>query len=500
MKRKGNCGGIIIKNNGIVELLKRSREHISSTTTCKDENHNTSKKYKYDAKLKQTCDRLELIKLVDERVENAIDIGFKIYKQNESNDFYSDSERYGFLSILKKIQNWQDWNFKRIFKDKKQLQCLLKKENIEKQERKEALHIVEQWNEYKLSEFPGKSRREKCRDVSNHYINRFKVAGLNNDRLLEKINQYYANESISSISNSTKCNNDSLISQSSQQNFSSSSLPSVIEDCCRLCGDKDCKLVINLNKKYRNTTFKNTVEYFCRLEISDDDRLPQFVCIKCKNTLDNFTFFTSKIKSFQQELNDSLPSSTTINIKIEPEEYKEAPITIEKSYSQEEDETHTNVAEDDTSFNICSYSPILLESSKESMSVESTHSQTKKYNKNRTRYFSTSLSNLDISVSSHKSTLLFESMANQTNRSMKISNIDMKKTVKPCTVKIPRLPIIYYPSDTESESEEIEDIFSSGFTPESSSPIVPTKFCIKEESSKEAAAANIDDEEMENSL
>jgi hypothetical protein len=80
--------------------------------------------------------------------------------------------------------------------------------------------------------------------------------------------------------------------------------------------------------------------------------------------------------------------------------------------------------------------------------------------------------------SSQRSTPLF--IYTKPVQPMRISSIDMKATVKQCSVRLERLPIVFYPSDTESESEseteDLEDLFSVDFAPEASSPIIAPKF------------------------
>jgi hypothetical protein len=245
----------------LIELIKRSRTHV--TSTVRDENQNTTKKSKHDADASESGD---ILKILDELAENVIKTGIRIYHKRESSEEnYSDQDKHTYLMILKKIQDPKEWLFKRIYSNRPQLQCLLGIEIVKKEERKDALSIVEQWNDHKVAEFPAKYKKDSCEYISRHYRNRLKLDGLQHDTLISKIKDY-SNLNDSSSSTNSNIADDAVVTQS-QLRFSTSttsSVPSVIEDCCRLCGKSNCKLVISLNKRNKEASFKNLVEYFCR--------------------------------------------------------------------------------------------------------------------------------------------------------------------------------------------------------------------------------------------
>jgi hypothetical protein len=255
MKRKNSV--CIREDSEVVVLLKKTRGDVSSTVN--DINENATKKFKMYA----DKDCKELVLIVNEHAEKVIITAIKIYlTKGSSEEKYSDQEKASYLTILKKIQDPREWAQKRVFSNKQQLRCLFGQNFEKKEERRIAMSIVERWNEHKISTFPGK-RKQSCADISNHYKNQLMIAGLDNDKLLKMISELSSvNESVSSSKSSI-----SIVSSCStgvESAFSESSVPSVIADCCRLCGEKNATLVISINKKNRDTTYKQLIEYFCQ--------------------------------------------------------------------------------------------------------------------------------------------------------------------------------------------------------------------------------------------
>jgi hypothetical protein len=189
-------------------------------------------------------------------------------------------------------------------------------------------------------------------------------------------------------------------------------------------------------------------------DISDDDRLPQFVCIKCKRTLDNFSLFSCKVKSFQQELKDNLPSSTTV-IKEEAEYEDETPITFENSY-------------EDMSIIPTPYFPSYGHDIVPDLPFEDVASEiilgpdgNDTADITREQTFTDALSSPIIPLP-------------------KNNNLEMlciKHDVKPCSINLHRIPVVFYP-DSDSECDNIEEMFSKDLPMETSSPIVQPRFYI----------------------
>lgn len=76
---------------------------------------------------------------------------------------------------------------------------------------------------------------------------------------------------------------------------------------CRLCGLKKhpSELVITLKSQSENVSFLDLVEYFCRITLDKDEKLPQTVCKKCKISLEVFMYFCDGVERHQVYLKES---------------------------------------------------------------------------------------------------------------------------------------------------------------------------------------------------
>jgi Zinc-finger associated domain (zf-AD) len=91
-------------------------------------------------------------------------------------------------------------------------------------------------------------------------------------------------------------------------------------EVCRLCGaeKKPQDLVISLSEEIQIITFREFVEYYCRIELDQALNLPQKVCQSCKNSVVKFAEF-SYIVDEQQKMFDIKPKLIELE---EPEEKK----------------------------------------------------------------------------------------------------------------------------------------------------------------------------------
>lgn len=73
---------------------------------------------------------------------------------------------------------------------------------------------------------------------------------------------------------------------------------------CRLCGSEKSsdELVISLQKEIGIITFKEFIEFYCRITLDSDPDLPQTVCISCRNSLSQFSEFSYLVEQQQLKL------------------------------------------------------------------------------------------------------------------------------------------------------------------------------------------------------
>lgn len=93
-------------------------------------------------------------------------------------------------------------------------------------------------------------------------------------------------------------------------------------ELCRLCGcEKSSEdLVIALSEEIQIITFREFVEFYCRISLDASKNLPQRVCRSCKMNVVNFSEFSYLVEK-QQEKFDIKPNIAEIF--IEPEVKKQ---------------------------------------------------------------------------------------------------------------------------------------------------------------------------------
>lgn len=76
----------------------------------------------------------------------------------------------------------------------------------------------------------------------------------------------------------------------------------MVTTLCRLCADEKPpeEIVIKLSDNVSGLTFQQTVEFYCRIDLSADPDLPQTVCKDCKISLGEFMRFSSTVEEKQK--------------------------------------------------------------------------------------------------------------------------------------------------------------------------------------------------------
>lgn len=389
--------------------------------------------------------RLELknlLNIFDKLVEAAVKSGIEIYhKRGNSEVEFTEHEKKIFLTLLFRIQEEKYWKLKNVIGSNQQLKCILQKQNISKEERKNTIAFLEKWHEHMLLSFPAPTKKQACVDISNHYKNYMHIAGVKYEALLEKISKVTASPNILlfSSSNEESQNAEHITSLQSTTTRNNASR-------CRLCGEDTNDLAISIYKKNRDVTYKELIEYFCRVEIIYDERLPQLVCSICKITLDNFSKFSEKVLSFQDELCKKFSTPTTVIVKTEPE-CDESDLTLLGAF--------------------------FGTGSSESPAIDQINLQSESSSRKN--------SNVDEGISMN------DADVDSLQKSAPVCNIptpillttsDTNTYLKPCSVKLIRLPIQFnkepHPYDDMSYDE---DINFNDFIPMTSSPVtVAPKF------------------------
>lgn len=134
---------------------------------------------------------------------------------------------------------------------------------------------------------------------------------------------------------------------------------------CRLCGIKKPlnEYVITLQSESEKVTFIDLVEFFCRIELERDIKLPQNVCKTCKNSLETFMFFCDTIEKHQKTLklvkNEKVKADSIVIIQEQKPEILEKDNTEVFNEENDEDldsndcgESTTSASESTSHFNL----------------------------------------------------------------------------------------------------------------------------------------------------
>src|SRR5690349_7474734 len=95
-----------------------------------------------------------------------------------------------------------------------------------------------------------------------------------------------------------------------------------MKNICRLCGCAKSfdELVISLQKSIGIVSFKEFVEYYCRITLKSDPDLPQQVCLTCKDSVVKFSEFSYSVETQQSLLEKKDPKDIKNNSESKTED------------------------------------------------------------------------------------------------------------------------------------------------------------------------------------
>ncbi|XP_070492602.1 uncharacterized protein [Chironomus tepperi] len=411
-----------------------------------DENQNAKKN-----KTEKVDESIEQLRLFEERFKETIKTGIDLFHNRISLSAISFKERLAYMIILKKIMSSLEWNLKRLISNKQQMECLTRKAIESSKERKDMLKIMEEFVEYKLKSFPGKSRTFRAASVAKHYQCELKCYGVTQEMLSTKIK-----ELIKTIE----------VTEGPLPKFEKSPKQCfriLKRNVCRLCGSKQ-NLIYSINQRKDDVRFKEVVEYFCRVDINDNDSLPHLVCKACKVHIENFSKFSEQIRTFQNKLNSDLDNFVmpkVIKTEIEDLDFEVEVVTsscninnISSEYINESSQDCTDYIENDIEVGanyVCSNVNLLVPNIPNSCeahdevpeieneiilntSVEEAH--------NCDNEMTIDSSNFEVTTSTPKNLSPPESSRNGP---------------KECKVVLERLPIQYVSSDVEESQDDLAE-------------------------------------------
>ncbi|KAL7041575.1 hypothetical protein ACKWTF_000825 [Chironomus riparius] len=405
-----------------------------------DENQNPKKN-----RIEILDESVDKLKLFEERFKEAIKTGIDLFHDRISLSAISLKERLAYMIILKKIMTTIEWKFKRLVSTKQQMECLTRKAIESPKERKNMLTIMEKFVEYKLKSFPGKTRHFKAESIAKHYQCELKCYGVTQEILSTKIDELVKTIEVT----------EGPISRIEKNPKNIIKILKVKNNVCRLCGSKK-NLIYSINQRKENIRFKEVVEYFCRVNIRDNDNLPHLVCKGCKDYIENFSKFSEQVNNFQNKLDSDAENYVVPKEFIKTEtvylDYEEdtnsgnrSTVDFIDGSSHECTEYSVNEIEVGVNYICCNdnlvtiNSPSLCETRNEIPIIEPDIIQNTPVNEaaqdNDDYEMSHVISCSEVSTSTPKST-----------------------STKQCKIVLERLPIKYVPSDSEESQEELEEV------------------------------------------
>ena len=197
---------------------------------------------------------------------------------------------------------------------------------------------------------------------------------------------------------------------------------------CRLCGFQRPlnEPFIKLESESQSVKFLDLIEYFCRVQLDPSPMLPQNVCKRCQNSLENFMTFCTRAESFQLTLKQ--------RTFVKKEEIDRKCIIVREPISE---------------------TPTQEEPPEQQLLVDVTN----RFATNEA--IGLSDEDLDSPISSNQS-------EESTSTSESTSNFKLRKKtgaksnpkLKECSIVLEKLDIIYEPTDTEYESDSEDDVNS----------------------------------------
>lgn len=185
-----------------------------------------------------------------------------------------------------------------------------------------------------------------------------------------------------------------------------------------------------------------------RVDIIDEPRLPQHVCIECKISIESFIKFCDTIDKTQKSMIDELPFPVQ-PIKEEAVEYvapPSPPLSTSVRESPNRPSTSNQVSPDFRIESVCGSSPL----------VPSDFEFTPSNDDNFYDDFDpvNQFKESEVPKSSHESTPL-PTKEKETQPPVVRESIDvLVSRMKKCSVPLFELPIVFVPSETESDSED----------------------------------------------
>jgi hypothetical protein len=120
---------------------------------------------------------------------------------------------------------------------------------------------------------------------------------------------------------------------------------------CRLCGEENSRIRLNINDKIKGSNCcKDYVGFFCRVDLSDAENLPQGICFSCYEIVMKFCQFTTKIEKHQIALgNRTTAAATQSDGGIERREQTSAQVQVEATKKRKRDESSASSSKDASS-------------------------------------------------------------------------------------------------------------------------------------------------------
>jgi hypothetical protein len=214
-----------------------------------------------DQKIKKRKPKGEFdLSKIDNLLLEKIIYGVKIYFGNVKADV---SQEKAYLLFLKQISSSHGWKFKRI-----NLKSVIPRND----ESELILKHFDEWINTKVNQFPASGKMEQINAAASFYQNKIENLGVSMKYLSLKVSQLSSERSTSR--NYSNCSNSfdssySTASEASSKIFENDLLTNKGETLknqteCRLCGDKNSTLVINLSQKMKEISFKQSIEFYCR--------------------------------------------------------------------------------------------------------------------------------------------------------------------------------------------------------------------------------------------
>lgn len=211
------------------------------------------------------------IEVIEQRMNAIIKTAVTIFHDLDDQPNRDTKEKIAYLDILRKLCYFSYWSHNRIISSQIQQQIISQKQKLTKNDCKEVNESVNQWMRFKRSQLLVNFKGNKNELIANHFRQTISSYGVQYETIEDKIKQFSpANGRVRSKSKSSVSNTSSLSTLSTTTSSRYQSLCSNTENLgvcgsCRLCGNTNARLIINIYRNVsKNTTFKDLIEYYCR--------------------------------------------------------------------------------------------------------------------------------------------------------------------------------------------------------------------------------------------